>query len=464
MISRTHNLIKNTFIIGVGTFCTKLISLFLVPFYTIWLAPVEYGEFDLLISYLTLLVPFVTLQLEQAILKFSLNNQKNKFKYLYNSLIVTIITIIITNIVCLFILKDNNVKLAFVLYFDSYSIFVLVSEYLRGSNKLKRYSLCNIIASVLILILTIVLVPILKLGINGLMYSYAIAYLLIDIFILLTEKVFANLKNEKFDKETTKKMLIYSMPLIPNGISWWVTNVSDRTLIKVLIGQYYNGLYAIGCKVPTLLSLVYSIFNLSWQQTAILMNSEDNKFEYYKKIFNSLISFLFTGSFVILLLLPFCFKYIISIDYYNALYFSPILLLGSIFLSFAQFLGGIMISEEKTKRIGMTTTIAAIINIIINIVLLKTIGLFAASISTLVSYIYMFVSRYRYNSKIVEPKTVFLIVKYSALYILISLVSVLCNKEIYLAILLTIIIILFINANKYLIMKVCKHLVLKKQS
>ena len=340
----------------------------------------------------------------------------------------------------------------------------MVSEYLRGSNKLKRYSLCNIIASVLILILTIVFVPILKLGINGLMYSYAISYLLIDIFILLTEKVFANLKNEKFDKETTKKMLIYSMPLIPNGISWWVTNVSDRTLIKVLIGQYYNGLYAIGCKVPTLLSLVYSIFNLSWQQTAILMNSEDNKFEYYKKIFNSLISFLFTGSFVILLLLPFCFKYIISIDYYNALYFSPILLLGSIFLSFAQFLGGIMISEEKTKRIGMTTTIAAIINIIINIVLLKTIGLFAASISTLVSYIYMFVSRYRYNSKIVEPKTVFLIVKYSALYILISLVSVLCNKEIYLAILLTIVIILFINANKYLITKVCKHLVLKKQS
>ena len=97
MISRTHNLIKNTFIIGVGTFCTKLISLFLVPFYTIWLAPVEYGEFDLLISYLTLLVPFVTLQLEQAILKFSLNNQKNKFKYFFKYRLIHLILVMLLN-------------------------------------------------------------------------------------------------------------------------------------------------------------------------------------------------------------------------------------------------------------------------------------------------------------------------------------------------------------------------------
>ena len=66
-MSKNKRLLKNTIIIGIGVMCTKAISFLMVPFYTMWLSPAQYGEYDLLVSYLSLFVPIITLQVEQAI-------------------------------------------------------------------------------------------------------------------------------------------------------------------------------------------------------------------------------------------------------------------------------------------------------------------------------------------------------------------------------------------------------------
>ena len=84
-----------------------------------------------------------------------------------------------------------------------------------------------------------------------------------------------------------KKMLSYSLPLIPNGISWWVTNASDRLIINLFLGVKYNGLYAMAYKIPTLLTSFFSVFNLSFQQMAFLEN-EESDIIFYDKLFNEL--------------------------------------------------------------------------------------------------------------------------------------------------------------------------------
>ena len=58
-------------------------------------------------------------------------------------------------------------------------------------------------------------------------------------------------------------MYQYSIPLVPNGISWWIVNVSDRTIITAIIGTAANGIYAVSNKFPTILSSLLGIFNLS---------------------------------------------------------------------------------------------------------------------------------------------------------------------------------------------------------
>ena len=392
-MSKNKRLLKNTIIIGIGVMCTKAISFLMVPFYTMWLSPAQYGEYDLLVSYLSLFVPIITLQVEQAIFCWCLKG-KNNLQYLYNGLLLTFINIVVVNILSYFLLSQNDVKLAFVLYFDSYAIFVLLAEYLRGNNKMKQYSLYNIVACFIEVCLSFLFVPILHLKIKGLIYAYAVAFLVVDIIIAIKENLFKNFRIIMLQKNILKEMLCYSLPLIPNSISWWITNVSDRTMIKFFIGSFYNGIYAVSCKIPTILSMVYSIFNLSWQQTAIMCYDDLDRDRYYKNIFNSLISFLFSSTMLILIAVPFFFNVFIKSDYYNAIYCVPFLLVGTIYLCLGQFLGGIMLAQKQTKNIGCTTTVAAVINVFINIILLKKYGLIVAGISTMISYMYFFFSRY----------------------------------------------------------------------
>ena len=64
MIDRKKELVVNTLIIGIGNLFTKAISFLLVPFFTIWLTTKEYGDYDLLFSYVSLFVPFLSMQLD----------------------------------------------------------------------------------------------------------------------------------------------------------------------------------------------------------------------------------------------------------------------------------------------------------------------------------------------------------------------------------------------------------------
>jgi O-antigen/teichoic acid export membrane protein len=71
----------------------------------------------------------------------------------------------------------------------------------------------------------------------------------------------------------------------------------------------------------------------------------------------------------------------------------PILFMAMFFLSLSTFLGGIYLAFKKTKSIGLTTTVAAVINLVFDISLIRYLGLYAASISTMLAYIFLFLFR-----------------------------------------------------------------------
>lgn len=459
---KNKRLLKNTVIIGIGTFCTKLLSFIMLPLYTRWLSPESFGEYDLLVSYLSLFIPIITLELEQTIFKWSLEKKENSKQLLFNSMIVTLINIIIVDIIAFLILKKVKYTYAFILYFDFYAIFVLLSEYLRGNDKLKFYSIYNILVSIISTILSVVFVPILKMDILGLILAFAISYLICDLVIIKKEKILINSEKLKYNGQLLKSMISFSVPLIPNGISWWITNVSDRTMIKILIGSFYNGLYAVACKIPTIISLVYNVFNLSWQQQAIMINGEENKYEYYKDVFSKLINFLFSSSIVIIGLLPFFYRFFISVEYCNSIYVVIPLILGSIFLSLSQFLGGILLAENRTKEIGFTTSIAAIINILVNILLMKKFGLIVAGISTLISYVYFFLHRYIIIKKIANKSCTCKLIFFSIMYIIYSYFNIL-SQNLFINICCIIISgFIFIYLNRFIIDKLFTKLVKSK--
>ena len=152
--------------------------------------------------------------------------------------------------------------------------------------------------------------------------------------------------------------------------------------------------------------------------------------------------------------MPFVFRIFVNEKFAESYYQIPILILGSVFNILVSFLGSVYVAKKLTKEIAKTSIIAAIINIVVNIALIKQIGLYAASISTVVAYLTMFIYRWIDVKKYVNIKTnKLLIIGLSISFIVVIITYYLSIKIISLAVLLAVIMIaMYINKDsaKYL--------------
>lgn len=385
-------LLKNTTIIAVGNFATKFLSLLLVPLHTMWVSTDEYGEYDLLNSVASFIIPLITVLLDQAILRFALRDRARATSYLMNSLVIVALNILISNAILLLAFRDRPYMASFVVFLDFYTIYQCCSEYLRGMNKLIKYAAINILVAILCVVLNVIFVNSNGMAVNGILLASGLSYLFGALAALVGEKI--SLNNLKVNLKTQKEMLKYSVALIPNSLGWWVTNVSDRLVINWAMGNFDNGIYAVACKVPTVITLFYSVFNLAWQQTIFTLKKSKDRISMYHMIYHRLIRILFIAATLVLMGTILVFKFMVPAEYSPGYLYVPILLCGVVFLSLSQFLTGILLADMDSKTVGKSMLIAAAVNLAINLSLIWTTGLFAASISTLVAYVLLFCIRF----------------------------------------------------------------------
>lgn len=170
-------------------------------------------------------------------------------------------------------------------------------------------------------------------------------------------------------------------------------NVSDRTIISVMIDASANGIYAVSAKFSNILASIYQIFNMSWQESASIHINSEGKEEFFSGVLNNTYKIFFSICLLLIVVMPFVFNILIGKDYLDAKQYIPILLLSNVYSAVANVLGGIYIAKKDTKSVAKTTIISSIVNIVINLVLIKFIGLYAAAISTLISCIFLYIYR-----------------------------------------------------------------------
>lgn len=407
-MSRGQQLVKNTGILALGKICTQFISFFLLPLYTAYLTTEQYGIVDLLQNYVSLLIPIFFFQMDQGIFRFLIDVRKNETKKeeLISTALITItkqaiLFIIIYGIACLFI--NNNYK-----YF--LMINVIISMYsgnflqiCRGLGDNLSYSLGSLITGITTVLLNIIFIVVFKLGAYGMLSATLIANFICILFIFIRKKIYKYIKLKKYSKEKRKEIWKYTIPLIPNQLSWWVVNVSDRTIITHFINIAANGIYSAANKFSTICTTFFNFFNMTWSESASMHIKDGDSSEFFSKIFNISIGLFSSLCIGIIAVMPFCFKYIITgAGFAEAYYQIPILLTATIFNIVVSLIGSIYVALKKSNEIAKTSILAAIINIIINIIFIKKIGLFAASISTLAAYLSMSIYRYKDVQKYVK--------------------------------------------------------------
>ena len=453
---KSGRLVKNTVIIGLGSIASRGIILIMAPFFSRWLSVEDYGAFDLVTTYVSLLLPFCTLSIAEAAFRFLLDDidDRDRMQIISSSLLLSTIGYILFLLIYSFISIASgrltfNWLLSLLLFAQILHTYFL--EIARGLKKMGLYSLFSFISVVLLALLSTWFLLEMKMGLNGIVLGYSIAYIVSSFGLGITTGSFKFISWREVSLYKTKEMLGYSWPLIPNSISWWVVNVSDRLIIKNFIGLAANGIYAVANKIPAIVNVLFSIFHISWVQSASESVTDDDYQKFCNDVFNRLVPFIFSSAAGLISCNFIIYNFVFDSEkYHSAYYYSPILIMAAAISCVGQFVGGIMIAKKKTKQNGATNMIAAFSNVIINLFLVNKYGLYAASISTLLAYIIMVVLRIVLVRQYVRLR----INRFGIIVILISLlifIGVYFNNSIINVIILCLATVFFVITNKKLI-------------
>ena len=191
-------------------------------------------------------------------------------------------------------------------------------------------------------------------------------------------------------------MLKYSIPLIPTTVFWWITSVSDRYMVNAMIGSDANGIYAVSYKLPTLLTLVSTIFMQAWQFSAVTESEGDKTehAEFFSQVWRSFQAVMFLAGTVVIALAKPAMKILTTDDYYEAWKYIPLLSVSMVFTAFTSFMGTVYVVNKKSGISFITAMIGALINIICNFILIPSkFGVQGAAIATVFSYFVVFIIR-----------------------------------------------------------------------
>ena len=394
--SRKKYLLKNTLIFSIGNFGSKIITFFLVPLYTNILTTSQYGTVDLMTVLTTVIAPIITLNISEAVMRFLMDKSDNKNDILNISIIFCILAFLIS---ILFIPIFNifsitsNYSLLLALYLFSFSISTILLCYIRGIEKLMNYSIINIIQTLVIASLNILFLVKFKLGVQGYIIAYSLAYIMSAILCIFIGKIYKEYKYNEVNTKLLKNMIKYSTLLIPNALMWWIMNSLDRIMVTSMINVESNGIYAVSYKIPTILMTVTSVFNQAWMFSAVKEKDSVDKNEYTNKVLKYLsIIIIITASILIVILKPLM-KIYVGNDFYEAWKYVPPLLIGTVFLTLGTFLSNEYTAHKDSAGFLKSSIIGATVNLILNFILINLIGVMGAAIATCISYLTVLIFR-----------------------------------------------------------------------
>lgn len=425
-MSRGKELAKNTAILSFGKLCTHLVSFVLLPFYTNILEPEEYGIANLFMTYISLIVPLFSLMIEQGLFRFLLDvrdERKRQVSLLSTVTAINIFEILIFILIYLiaarFIISEYKTFL--LLSVPVYILMNTLMQFARGIGKIGIYTLASFISATASIVCNIITIFVMRLGVWGLFISTILGQLaaLITLFFLL--KAWRYIKFSFISLKEAKVLIRYSYPLVPNQLSWWAIGASDKTIVSYFISVSANGIYSVANRFSTIFITFYNLLNLSWTESVALHVNDEDAETFFSETINTMFSLFFSICMGIVGYMSIFFPLIINVKYHEAYPQIPILMLSVLFQVVVGLYSVIYVALKRPHELAKTSMFAAIINVVVDLLLIKYIGLYAASISTLVAFASMAIYRYfhvkKYFNIVLENKLKYLVVTAAVLSI-----------------------------------------------
>ena len=407
----------------IGNFVTKLLVMLLVPLYTNVLTTAEYGVADGMQTTLLLLVPLLTVNIGEAALRYGIARADSRGNVLHILVKITMLSNLVVTALCFvgfFVIRLMEELLPvspggsmhpglyfiyFALLFLADSLYEGMVLFCQGCEKVKVMVTGSIVCTLTVICSNIILLLVVKAGLEGYLISQILSYVLAFAVMMILASADKSVKDTgKTDEALQSEMLDYGRGMLLYSTSSWANNAIDRYFVLAMCGAAANGLYAVAYKIPAILTVFQRIFAQAWQISANKSYEDEDATLFFSRVYEGYQAIMTTGcAFLIMVVKPVA-GLLFAKEFYNAWNLVPPLLISVIFGALTGFLGSICLAYKDGKSMGRATGIGALVNIVLNFILIKQIGAMGAAIATMVSYYIMFFFSFRAASRHVELK------------------------------------------------------------
>ena len=388
--SKYNYLVRNTLLFTISSFGSKLLTFLLVPLYTHVLSTAEYGISDLITTTANLVIFVFTLNIADAVMRFAIEKKERQEEILVYGLKVLAVGSVIFAVTLMLLWIFHLINWAGYCYLFLFLDFFLLAlnqillGYLRAVDDINSVAVSGITTTFFTIVSNLLLLVVFKIGMIGYMASVVIGYLASDIYCAY--KIRLPFGIQQCDPNTRRAMRKYSIPLIFNGVAWWMNSSIDKYFVTAICGVAQNGIYSVAYKIPTILTVFQSIFSQAWNLSAIREYDQEDREGFFANIYsiyNAGLVFVCSG--LILFNIPLA-KFLFSKDFFTAWRYSSVLLISIVFSALSSFLGSIFAAVKDSRITAVSTVAAACVNMVLNAVLIPFWGVQGAAIATMFSF------------------------------------------------------------------------------
>lgn len=386
-------------ILTIGQFSSKLLVYVMLNFYTSTLGKAGFGTMNIIVSTAGLLISVVTVSISDGVLRFALEKNNNgKMVYSIGINVCIIGCIVFVPFVPLVgmvpMLKGYEWLILASVFVGSIKEVSGIYIRCRFKNGVKLFAVDGIITTVSTIIFNILFLGVFKWGVAGYVWAVIAGDITSLAFLNMTTRLFTQYRPFRNDKTLRNAMLRYSIPLMPTMIMWAIINNSDMYMVEGFISAEANGIYTFAYKFPNLVTVVVGIFAQAWRMTAITERNSRTTSIFYSNTLSMQQTMMFlTCGGIMLVLRPVIIPFLGHEEFASAYFYVPTLLFATIFQAMDNFLSSIYESARKTSHALISSGIGAAANILLNLILIKPMGIEGAAVATLASYVIVFIYR-----------------------------------------------------------------------
>ena len=387
---------SNTAIFALGTFSSKVMVYLLMPLYTNILSRAQYSTSDLITQTANLLAPLFAIGICDGIFRFALDAEE-KIKEVFSSGIFVLLCgagafLLLSPLLFIFDFVDGYSWLI-VVYVLSANIQHACANYLRGKGDTKGFAIQGIINTALTILFNIIFLVFFQMGVTGYVLSVVVANVCVTLLMIFWKRLHNDFGFSLVRADTVKSMLKYSIPMIPTAIFWWITSVSNRFVVKEVCGDAVNGLFAAAYKIPTVITLLTTIFIEAWHFSAVNDADDNDRGTFFSTVFNSYMGIIFMAASGLIAFSKICTIILFADSYYDAWQYMPTLILATTFSALTTFMGSVYLVKKKSVMSFLTAMTGALVNLVLSFVLIPRIGAHGAALAAAASYFISFILR-----------------------------------------------------------------------